>query len=246
MKKLEYYIKIKDKEIPIRIRNYQNSNHLKIYFKGNFLQVSKPKYYSENKLLKVIRKNEEQIYEQYCKILSKENDKLKHWYTGEQILYKGDTYIIEIKRQVKDEIHIQIDEDQKKFEITIPENLLEEEKKQWIDKSVKQLFKINTEEMLQTKLPYWSKITNITYKTYKVRDTISKYGSCIPKTKMLHFNARLVMLPEDKIDAIIVHELCHIIHPNHSKEFYNLVKQYIPDYDVRNQWLKKNQKLIMI
>ena len=47
------------------------------------------------------------------------------------------------------------------------------------------------------------------------------------------------MLPQDKIDAIIVHELCHIIHPNHSKDFYNLVRKYIPNYDEINNGLRK-------
>ena len=54
------------------------------------------------------------------------------------------------------------------------------------------------------------------------------------------------MLPEDKVDAIIVHELCHIIHSNHNKEFYELVKKYIPNYDEINKWLKENSKIILI
>ena len=41
------------------------------------------------------------------------------------------------------------------------------------------------------------------------------------------------------IEAVIVHELCHIVHPNHSPAFYNLVKTYIPDYEKIDQKLKK-------
>ena len=77
-------------------------------------------------------------------------------------------------------------------------------------------------------------------------DAISKFGSCVPSTKRLHFSSRLIMLPEDKVDAVIVHELCHIIHPNHSKDFYNLVKKYIPNYEEIDKWLKQNGNLIMI
>ena len=73
-----------------------------------------------------------------------------------------------------------------------------------------------------------------------------KYGSCIPKTKALHFSSRLVMLKEEAIDAIIVHELCHIVHPNHSKDFYNLVESYIPNYKEIDKYLKENSKLITI
>lgn len=71
-------------------------------------------------------------------------------------------------------------------------------------------------------------------------------GSCIPSKRILHFSNRLIMLPEDKVDAIIVHELCHIIHSNHSKNFYELVKKYIPNYDEINKWLKENSKAILI
>lgn len=245
-KKLEYYIKIKDKQISIRIRNYKNTNRVKIYFRGDILQVSKPKSYSEAKLMKMIHKNEEEIYQQYCQIMSTQNDKLKHWYTGEQILYKGETYTIQLTKKLIDKIQIEINQKDKLMQITIPEEITQQNKKIYIDKAMKKMFKTHTEEMLQSKLPYWSQITGITYQDFKVRDTISKYGSCVPKTQMLHFNARLIMLPEEQVDAIIVHELCHIIHPNHSQDFYTLIKQYMPDYDQRNQWLKNHQKEMMI
>ena len=66
----------------------------------------------------------------------------------------------------------------------------------------------------------------------------------MPKTKELHFTSRLVMLKDEAIDAVIVHELCHIVHPNHSKDFYKLVERYIPNYKEIDQYLKINSKYI--
>ena len=83
------YLKIKDKQIETIIREYKNSNNLKIYFKGNTLNISKPKRMTLKKLYKIIQENEEQIYKQYKKIMSTENTYIKHWKTGEKILYKG-------------------------------------------------------------------------------------------------------------------------------------------------------------
>ena len=54
------------------------------------------------------------------------------------------------------------------------------------------------------------------------------------------------MLPEDKIDAIIVHELSHMTYSNHSDKFYSLVQKYIPNYFEIDKWLKKNVKRVMI
>ena len=126
--------------------------------------------------------------------------------------------------------------------ISYPNNLSDEKRKYYVDKGIKQILKNNTEYILQNKVPYWSKITSIAYKQFKVNDATSKFGSCIPSKKLLHFSSRLIMLPDDKIDAVVVHELCHIVHPNHSKDFYSLVKTYIPDYDEKNKWLKKKRK----
>lgn len=64
--------------------------------------------------------------------------------------------------------------------------------------------------------------------------------------KALHFSNRLIMLPEDKIDAIIVHELSHMTYANHSSKFYDLVQEYIPNYFEIDKWLKKNVKRVMI
>ena len=240
------YIKIKEKEIPVIIREYKQSRNIKMYFKEDKLNISKPKIVNMRKIEKMIKGNENQIYEQYKKIISKENKKMKHWYTGEKILYKGEEYTIIIENNKNKRISIEIKEAEKQIKITIPEEISEEEKKMNIDKTIKKLFKINTNAEIENRLPYWSKKMNIQYKSYKVGDATSKFGSCIPSKKIMHFSNRLIMLPERMVDAIIVHELSHIIYPNHSKEFYNLIKKYINDYDEIDKWLKINSYQILI
>lgn len=240
------YIKIKDKEIPAIIRNYRHINSIKIYFRGNVLNISKSKYVSKRKMIAVIKQNEEQIYEQYLKIISKENDKMKHWYTGEKISYKGEDFYVQIKYVSKKRLKIILDEKNKRFMIEIPEILENQDNKAIIDKYVKRFLCVKTKEYLEKRLPYWSQKMKIEYKECKVGDATSKYGSCIPSKKVLHFSNRLIMLPEDKIDAIIVHELSHMTYANHSNKFYQLVQQYIPNYFEIDRWLKKNVKKVMI
>ena len=66
------YIIVKDKEIPINIKNYKNAKTIKIYFKGNVLNITKPTRLSMKNLSKIIKENENDIYIQYKKILSAE------------------------------------------------------------------------------------------------------------------------------------------------------------------------------
>ena len=240
------YIKIKKKEIPVIIRNYRHTNLIKMYFKGNVLNISKSKYLSKKKMLEILKQYEEKIYEQYMQIISKENKKIKHWYTGEKISYKGEDYSIDMEYTNKKRIKISLDECNKIFSIEVPEVLNNEENKEVIDKYVKKFLSVKTIECLNIKLPYWSEKMKISYNEFKVGDAISKYGSCIPSKRRLHFSNRIIMLPEDKIDAIIVHELSHITYANHSSNFYNLVQKYIPNYFEIDKWLKKNVNRVII
>ena len=240
-------IKIKDKNIPIVIRSYKTSKYLKMYFKADVLYISKPKYISIKKAMDFIKENEDYIYKKYISIDKNKDFKTKKWEEGDMFFYQGEKYVVKVNICEENKININFDRDSKILNLSYPETIKEDEerRKYYIDKGIKQILKNNTEVILQNKVPYWSKITSIPYKQFKVNDATSKYGSCMPSKKILHFSSRLIMLPEDKVDAIVVHELCHMVHPNHSKNFYNLVKKYIPDYDEINKWLRTNGKMIV-
>ena len=228
----EYYVKIRNEKIIMSIRNYKNASKIKMYFKNQKLIVTKPKKVSINAVIQLINEKEEELYTMYKKSIQKQEKYEKKWQTGEEILYKGEEYqIIRIGEDKERFINIDIDEQEKQIKIVVPAELKDSDLKTTIDKGIKQLFKNNTYAMLQYKLPYWSKETGIQYKEFNVRDAVSKYGSCVPAKQKLHFSSRLIMLPENAVDAIIVHELCHMVYHNHSKQFYDLVKKYKPDYE---------------
>lgn len=238
-------LKIKDKEIPINIRNYKNSKSVKIFFRGNVLNITKPTRLSMKALTKILKQNENDIYNKYEKILSSEVQTIKQWKTGEKIYYKGTEFTITRIYKKTTKIGIELNENTQQLIITLPENILEKQIKESIDLLIKKLFKNNTEAILKQKIPYWSKRTGLEYNLVKVRDATSRYGSCMPSKKNLYFSSRLIMLPDAVIDAIVVHEFCHIIYKNHNKQFYSLVEKYIPNYKEIDKWLKENGKIIM-
>ena len=73
----------------------------------------------------------------------------------------------------------------------------------------------------------------------KVKAQKKIWGSCNTK-KTIYINSKISMLPVEAIDYIIVHEFCHILHMNHSKEFYKAVEKIIPNYKEIVVWLKEN------
>ena len=239
------YIKIKDMEIPINIKNYKTSKSIKIYFKGNVLNITKPTRLSNKRMMEILKTEEQNLYEKYKKIIASEIKSIKQWENGEKIFYKGKNFNIIREYTKKLEVNVKIDEKSENFFIIVPQDVEQEIIKKSVDKIIKKIFKNNTEVLVSKRLPYWSKITGFNYNEVKIRDAITRYGSCMPSKKNLYFSSRLIMLPEYVVDAIIVHELCHMKYKYHNDDFYNLVEKYIPNYREIDKWLKKNGDNIM-
>ena len=231
-------IKIKDLEIPLKIKEYKNAKTMKMFFRDGVLTVTKSPYIAKYHLDTFIKSNEQYIYEEYKKIMEGNKQKEEIWKTGEKVLYEGNEYNVKVLYHEKNSISLKLEKNIKEFVITLPNFIKKEEIDYNVKNAIKQLFKNNTEAILCKRLPYWSEKTGIKYTSYQVRDAKTKYGSCMPQTKALHFSSRLVMLKSEAIDAVIVHELCHIVHANHSKNFYNLVESFMSNYPELDKYLK--------
>ena len=91
---------------------------------------------------------------------------------------------------------------------------------------------------------YYAKLLGVEYNRITIRHQKTKWGSCSSK-KNLNFNCLLMLAPSEVLDAIVVHELCHLKHMNHSKAFYNEILKVYPDYRKWNKWLKKNGAVLL-
>ncbi len=96
----------------------------------------------------------------------------------------------------------------------------------------------NAKNYIPLRVEYYSKIMGLTPTAVKITRAKKRFGSCSGKNSLC-FSCYLMLYPSEAIDYVIVHELSHIKHHNHSKDFYNLVASYLPDYKDRERLLKK-------
>lgn len=101
------------------------------------------------------------------------------------------------------------------------ENKKQEKKPKYTKEEFKKIIEKNSTELIQKTGLKPNKIT--------IKQIKYAWGSCSSK-KNITINLELIKYSEQAIKYVILHELCHIKHMNHSKEFWNLVEKYMPDY----------------
>ena len=128
--------------------------------------------------------------------------------------------------------------------VIISDNVLfvpQTEAKEQIIKFLKKL----SRSYLSKRVEEISKIFAFKYESISISSAKTCWGSCSHNNK-LHFTYKLIMCPQEVIDYIILHELCHTKVKNHSSKFWDLVATYDPNYKIKEKWIKKNRGIINV
>ena len=92
---------------------------------------------------------------------------------------------------------------------------------------------------IPVRVKYFAEQMGVTYGKITIRNQKTRWGSC-SQIGNLNFNCHLMEMPTEILDYVVVHELCHRKQMNHSRLFWMEVEKVLPDYQVRQRWLKQN------
>jgi len=152
---------------------------------------------------------------------------------GELVLFRGKEYFIRIMESKKNSILLT----ENSIEIGL-RNMEEKEKtglllEKWYKVIAEGIFRRKLDEILIR-----FKIYNFTPTGFAVKTLKRRWGSCTSKGKIT-ISSELVKLNDIYLEYVILHELCHLRHHNHGKEFYKLLSEVFPDWKQRRNELKK-------
>lgn len=101
----------------------------------------------------------------------------------------------------------------------------------------KEQLKSLAKQVIPERVEYYSRLMNLYPTDVKITSAKKRFGSCNGKNSLC-FSYFLMKYPIEAVDYVVVHELAHIKHHNHGKDFYKLIKKYLPDYKERERLLK--------
>lgn len=171
------------------------------------------------------------------KKLSVVNDRVKqrvyHKYVdGEMYLYLGKSYRLQI--------HL-LPEYQKPIVALNETDLVvytNSSQSEIIRKALEEWYRDQTLQFVTKRVQTFSRFFPVMPRYIKVKEQKKRWASCTSRGDLL-FNWRCGMAPPEVLDYIVVHEMCHLVHFNHSKDFWNLVESILPDYKKQKEWLKE-------
>ena len=108
---------------------------------------------------------------------------------------------------------------------------------------LKEWYLREAKELISRKIAVFSKQLGVNYNKVTVKTVRTRWGSC-SRLGNLSFNWKLITVPEEVVDYVIIHELCHLKRMDHSSSFWRLVQKYSPDYNLHRKWLKAHESEI--
>lgn len=156
----------------------------------------------------------------------------KTYVNGELFLFQGEEYPLDITLdEATVRAHLIFDT---RFLITTPiddpaiyRELLEK------------FYRKATRTLVLERIGYYKKYIQVEPNRVVIKQQKNRWGSC-SSLKNLNFNWILAMASHLALDYVVVHEMCHLIHMNHSKAFWQLVEAILPNYRQGKVWLKEN------
>ena len=124
------------------------------------------------------------------------------------------------------------------WRIAIPFFLSSDHREQVVKEKLLQWYKREAQEILGARIFHFVRIMGVEPKRIAIRSPKRLWGSCHYRRQSINLNWKIIMAPMEVIDYVVVHELSHLLVPNHSRTFWNKVSQILPGYKENLKWLK--------
>lgn len=204
---------------------------------GNLL-VKAPVFMSDEEIIKWVKTKTSWIIRQRAEVLRQKHLNLaKQYVSGEKFLYLGREYVLDVRISegragmvglVENNIVVFTKAGENAQVQTILTNWYEKQAKAIIPKRVR----------------FFADQMGESFGKIAIKNQKKRWGSC-SSARNLNFNRRLIMAPQEVMDYVVVHELCHLRQMNHSVAFWKEVEMVLPDYKVHKKWLERNGELLI-
>ena len=221
----------------IKINRSIRRNSVALIVKDNTLYVKAPFYISEKTINNIITIKKKWITKKFAEDNILRGQPIIKYNNGDILLFKGKQYKLNVKEFSSNKVELP----NTFFNVYINESY---QNKVIIKDTILKWYFYESKYYLNKTITYYKNLMDVSVNDIKISEYKSKWGSC-NKAKNLTFDWRIIMAPEQVLRYLVVHELSHIRHPNHSLSFWRNVESFMPSFNIHRKWLSKNGKFLL-
>ena len=156
---------------------------------------------------------------------------LREWVNGESFRYLGSSYRLLLVKNQDELLKL------KDGRFHLLRSVIESDDKDAAQNAFESLYAGKGRDRITRRVAFFSRKVGVVPGKVLIKNIGYRWASCL-KNGDLHFHWKCMMAPATVIDYIVVHELCHLHHRDHSAAFWNEVDKVMPDYRERKEWLR--------
>lgn len=168
---------------------------------------------------------------QQLELFSKNEPPKKEFVSGESFVYLGRNYRLKVIESKDEKAKL----NRGYFELYVKDKNDISKK----EKLINEWYKAKAKEHFQHTIKKYTAIVKIDIKTVRIRSMKTRWGSCNPKRSYINLNLELIKKTKIAIEYVVFHELAHLIHHNHDKDFYSYLNLHMCDWKKRKEKLEK-------
>lgn len=212
---------------------YRNRKTMAIQIQApDKITVISPKGVKEDEILRAVKGKSKWITQKLFQIREMEYLKTNREYVnGESFIYMGRNYSLQI---VIDGSYAVPEAKLFRGKFYVYTHSTDED---IIRLALEKWYKEKARQKVQERISYYQKYFDVAPNKVMIKEQKKRWGSCSSQ-RNLYFNWKCIMTPSPVLDYLVVHEMSHMVHMNHSTDFWNLVETILPDYKKRRDLLK--------
>jgi predicted metal-dependent hydrolase len=205
-----------------------------LHIVGSHLQVRIPEHMQDERVAAILQQKRPWIRGKVAELKRIPPHCSKELVSGESFPYLGRHY--RLKVQEGHQVGVCLSAGYLKA--TIRPNEMGEQREARIQQYLQSRYRTSALERLKEKTTRYAEQIGVSPTEVSVRNFRSRWGSCDKKGQVV-FNWNIIKAPHSIVDYVVIHELCHLIHPNHSKDFWQVVGHHDAAYPEHREWLKQ-------
>lgn len=225
-------------------RPSQRAKRIIISVKGDQVSVSYPKGMRKKEIRGFVESKREWISKHIQAHLSKQKEiPLKKYEAGERFPYQGREIVLGLNTHDSRLIKVKLVDES--LQVWLPHEVPHTERPEIIKLALVKWYKGQAQKVFKEKLDFYAKQMGVTYNEMRIKDQKTRWGSCSARGN-INLNWRVLQAPDQVLNYLVIHELAHLKHLNHSLDFWHLVESYMPDYKRWKKWLAEHGRELEI